>query len=104
MSKSSSAREANLAQADRAYKKLMSSGHAIQQYSAAFNETLVLSSMRHILMSFSLLFGPENLAPFLIHARVLQEHASSNNGAVLNISDMEELQEMGRAEVGLVGC
>ena len=35
---------------------------------------------------------------------ILQERASSNNGAVLNISDMEKLKEMGRAEVGLVGC
>ena len=55
-------------------------------------------------MSFSGLCDPEYLAPLLTHACVMQEQASSNNGAVLNISDREKLKEMGRAEVGLVGC
>ena len=33
-----------------------------------------------------------------------QDCPASNNGAVLNSSDLDKLKEMGRAEVGLVGC
>lgn len=33
-----------------------------------------------------------------------QNYPASNNGAVLDSSDLDKLKKMGRAEVGLVGC
>ena len=33
-----------------------------------------------------------------------QDYPASSNGAALDSSDLEKLKEMGRAEVGLVGC
>ena len=36
--------------------------------------------------------------------RALQDLPTAHNGASLSSNDIEKLKEMGRAEVGLVGC